>query len=106
MAEGIVRVCESIKSRDKIEEMLAGFLLAVLPFLNPILGSDLVVVSGTEAKGRVSRWKREANLLPRHWIDIKAEIRSRYVKMKQSETWYTFGSLSGGLPITCPYLQK
>ena len=65
--------------------MLVRFLLAVLPFLNPILGSDLVVVSSTEARGRMSRWKREANLLPRHWIDIKAEIRSRYVNKKQCE---------------------
>ena len=98
MTEAVVRACESLKSRDKIEEMLVGFLLAILPFLNPILGADLVVVRSTEARGRMSRWKREANLLPKHWIDIKAEIRSRYVKMKQ----YTFRSLS----TTCHYLQK
>merc|ERR1712032_794848 len=55
-------------------------------FLNPILGADLVVVRSTEARGRMSRWKREANLLPKHWIDIKAEIRSRYASTLVTHT--------------------
>ena len=60
--------------------MLVAVLLALLPFLSPILGNDLVVVSGAEAMGRMSRQRREANLLvPRHKIDIQAEIRSRYI---------------------------
>ena len=59
---------------------MVSVLLALLPFLNPILGNDLVVVSGAEAMGRMSRQRREANLLvPRHKIDIQAEIRSRYM---------------------------
>jgi len=86
VTEAVVRACESLKSRDKIEEMLVGFLLAILPFLNPILGADLVVVRSTEARGRMSRWKREANLLPKHWIDIKAEIRSRYASTLVTHT--------------------
>ena len=59
---------------------MVSVLLALLPFLNPILGNDLVVVSGAEAMWRMSRQRREANLLvPRHKIDIQAEIRSRYM---------------------------
>ena len=59
------------------EEMFVGVLLAVLPFLNPILGNDLVVVSRSEAMGRMSRQRREAKVVPRHKIEIQAEIRSR-----------------------------
>ena len=73
-----MRARESIGSR----EMLVAALFAVLPFLNllnPILGNDLVVVSRSEVMGRMSRQRREANLVPRHKIDIQAEIRSRYI---------------------------
>ena len=62
--------------------MLVRVLLAILPFLNPTLGNDLVVVSKTEARGRISRQRREASLPPRHWFDIQAEIRSRYISIK------------------------
>ena len=61
--------------------MSVEVLLLVVLFLNPILGEDLVVVSSDEVRGRMLRWKREASLLPRHWIDIQAEIRSRYIKL-------------------------
>jgi len=67
--------------------MLVSVLLALLPFLNPILGNDLVVVSRTEAMGRMSRQRRETNLLvPRHKIDIQAEIRSRYASTLVTHT--------------------
>jgi len=72
--------------------MLVGVLLAVLPFLNPILGNDLVVVSRTEVRGRIFRQKREASLLPRHWIDIQAEIRSRYASTLVTHTVENTGS--------------
>ena len=62
--------------------MLVRVLLAILPFLNQTLGNDLVVVSKTEARGRISRQRREASLPPRHWIDIQAEIRSRYISIE------------------------
>ena len=65
----------------ELEEMSVEVLLLFVLFLNPILGEDLVVVSSDEVRGRMSRWKREASLLPRHWIDIQAEIRSRYIKL-------------------------
>ena len=61
--------------------MSVEVLLLFVLFLNPILGEDLVVVSSDEVRGRMLRWKREASLLPRHWIDIQAEIRSRYIKL-------------------------
>ena len=61
--------------------MSVEVLLLFVLFLNPILGEDLVVVSSDEVRGKMSRWKREASLLPRHWIDIQAEIRSRYIKL-------------------------
>jgi len=66
------------------EKMLIGVLFALL--LNPILGSDLVVVSRTEAMGRMSRKRREANLVPKHKIDIQAEIRSRYASTLVTHT--------------------
>jgi len=72
--------------------MLVGVLLVVLPFLNPILGNDLVVVSRTEVRGRIFRQKREASLLPRHWIDIQAEIRSRYASTLVTHTVENTGS--------------
>jgi len=72
--------------------MLVRVLLVVLPFLNPILGNDLVVVSRTEVRERISRQKREASLLPRHWIDIQAEIRSRYASTLVTHTVENTGS--------------
>jgi len=68
------------------EEMFVGVLLAVLPFLNPILGNDLVVVSRSEAMGRMSRQRREAKVVPRHKIEIQAEIRSRYASTLVTHT--------------------
>ena len=76
------------------EKMLIGVLFALL--LNPILGSDLVVVSRTEAMGRMSRKRREANLVPRHKIDIQAEIRSRYVTMKNVKCFVIFWVVGTG----------
>lgn len=66
--------------------MSVGVLFAVLPLLNPILGSDLLVVSRTEAMGTMSRQRREAILPPRHKIDIQAEIRSRYASTLVTHT--------------------
>ena len=76
--------------------------MVVLPFLNPILGNDLVVVSRTEVRGRISRQKREASLLPRHWIDIQAEIRSRYISIKnvKRNTFLKVGTVKSYTIIT------
>ena len=49
-------------------------------FLNSTLGDDLVVVSSSKSKWQTSRWKRGAELAPKHWIEIQADIRSRYLK--------------------------
>jgi hypothetical protein len=74
------------EAETELEEMLVGVLLAFLPFLSPILGNDLVVVSRREAMGRMSRQRREANLAPRHKIEIQAEIRSRYASTLVTHT--------------------
>ena len=60
--------------------MMASVVCLLFLFLNSTLGYDLVVLSRSKSKWQTSRWKRRAELAPKHWIEIQADIRSRYLK--------------------------
>ena len=60
--------------------MMAMVVCLLFLFLNSTLGDDLVAVSSSKSKCQTSRWKRGAELAPKHWIEIQADIRSRYLK--------------------------
>ena len=60
--------------------MMVSVVCLLFLFLNSTLGDDLVVVSSSKSKCQTSRWKRGAELAPKHWIEIQADIRSRYIK--------------------------
>ena len=59
---------------------MASVVCLLFLFLNSTLGYDLVVLSRSKSKWQTSRWKRRAELAPNHWIEIQADIRSRYLK--------------------------
>ena len=60
--------------------MMVSVVCLLFLFLNSTLGDDLVVVSSSKSKCQTSRWKRRAELAPKHWIEIQADIRSRYLR--------------------------
>ena len=74
------RIDKSWRVRQKEETMMVSVVCLLILFLNSTLGDDLVVVSSSKSKCQTSRWKRGAELAPKHWIEIQADIRSRYLK--------------------------
>ena len=80
--------------------MMASVVCLLFLFLNSTVGDDLVVVSRSKSKWQTSRWKRLAELAPKHWIEIQADIRSRYLKFfaKDVDNFFLQKRLSGTHP--------